>query len=152
MSESAPAVLTIRGMRPTDWRLISDAWQRSYRNSPWAGVVPNHLWAGLMLEMQDGLLARGADCAVIVDESRPDLIVGFICTERVAGLEQPVLHYLYVKRDFRGVGIAGDLLRSVYPEDSRVTVTHLTQRGANALKRHRIRMTFAPEIVRRKGS
>lgn len=142
-----PPDLALSPMEDADWRFVSDAWQRSYRDSPAAGVVPNHLWAGVMLELLEGLRDRGMEVLVLHSSARRDVLVGFVATERVHS--GTALHYLYVKRDFRRRGLAAALLtRAALP--SNVITTHSTPAGERLLRRVRLSVKFLPEVARRR--
>lgn len=88
--------------------LVFDSWAKSYRKSPWAGTVPNHLWDTVSRACSSEILERGARVtAAVVD--LPD------GTRRVMGysVSEPgrsVLHWLFVKRDYRGQGVGRALL------------------------------------------
>jgi GNAT superfamily N-acetyltransferase len=49
-------------------------------------------------------------CDVACSSEDPDIIVGFACTDQQDGIA--VVHFIYVKRDFRSTGIATRLLAS----------------------------------------
>lgn len=79
--------------------LVFDSWARSFRKSPYAGCIPNHLYDSVSRACIGEILDRGA--RVIV--AAVDLEGG---GRRVAGysVSEPsisVLHYLYVKADYR---------------------------------------------------
>lgn len=97
-----------------EFKLVYDAWGQSYRKSPWAGTVPNHLWDQVSRETARSILERGAVVRVAVTP-----IAGreaeFPAVRRVMGfaVSEPgrnVLHYLYVKELFRGTGVGKALL------------------------------------------
>lgn len=144
---SLPADVLVRPAVEADWRFVSDAWMRSYRDADSAGVVPNHLWPSVMLEMLDGLAARGMRVLVLCSRERPDVLLGFVATEAVK--DGTALHYLFVKRDFRRRGLGAGLLAAA-DLPSRVFTTHRTPSGERLLRRVRISWKWAPEICRRR--
>jgi len=88
-----------------EFPFIFDSWARSFRRSPWAGCVPNHLYDAVSRECSKGILDR-PDARVVVALPDPD-------TRRVMGYyvaEPGVLHWLYVKDSFRRMGIGRRLL------------------------------------------
>jgi GNAT superfamily N-acetyltransferase len=95
--------------------LVFDAWINSFKKSPWAGCVPNQLWFETQRETIRGILNRGASVVVAVtpiqgrEAEWPDVrrVMGYAVTEK------NVLHWLYVKDDYRGYGIGRALLNEV---------------------------------------
>jgi len=104
-----------------EFPFIFDSWARSFRRSPWAGCVPNHLYDAVSRECSRGIVDRGA--TVIV--ARPDDVA------RVMGYavwEPGVLYFLYVKEAFRRMGVGSALLKKIVPSDSDGWVyTHRTR-------------------------
>lgn len=83
-------------------------WLSSFRNSRWSGVVPNNLYRKVYAESIRQLLARGARIEVACFADKPELIVGFICYEHTK--RDRILHYVFVRSNYRGNGIARALL------------------------------------------
>lgn len=86
---------------PDEVRFILDAWARSYRDSPWSGTITNDKYAEISRWTITSLVARGAKVLVAIPELGPRRVVGFVCYEK-----PDVLHYVYVKKNFRGNGVA----------------------------------------------
>jgi GNAT superfamily N-acetyltransferase len=92
----------------SEFDLVFDAWANSFRKSPWAGCVPNHLWDTVSRTASSEIIDRGARIIVAYKEL-PD------GTRRVAAYsvsepDRDILHWLYVKRDYRGCGVGRELL------------------------------------------
>ena len=86
--------------------LVYDAWANSFRKSPWAGCILNKDYPTVSRNAISEILSRGARviCAVV------DLPDG---GRRVSGYsvsEPQILHWLFVKLDYRGMGIGRQLL------------------------------------------
>lgn len=96
----------IRLANQDDVPFVLDAWTRSFRESPWAGTVRNDEYQKVQRSTIAGLLARGSRIHVATDASGSRLL-GFCVVE--AGR---YLHYCYVKRPFRNLGLARDLVRA----------------------------------------
>lgn len=83
---------------------IFDSWSRSFRKSPWAGCVPNYLWEQVVRACATEILDRGADVLVALAPGETRRVMGYSVAE------PGVLHWLYVKTDYRKLGIGRKLL------------------------------------------
>lgn len=113
---------------PDEFSLVIDSWVRSFRKSPWAGCVPNHLWDQVMRTSIAELLNR-ALVIVAVKELEDG-------TRRVMGYsvaEPGVLHWLYVKDDYRRLGIGKALLEVTTHGWDQFVYTHKTRASARFL-------------------
>ena len=124
--------MTIESPRADEFPFIFDSWANSFRKSPWAGCVPNHLWPTVSCECSKSILDRGAVVLVAVTsiEGRPDerRVMGYVVFEP----ERRVLHWLYVKDDYRKMGIGRELLSAACP-DGMWTYTHRTRASSRFL-------------------
>lgn len=101
--------LTLRSIQSEDLAFVIAAWLKSFRRSPFAGVIPNDLYHATYKNCFDQLLQRGMKVTVVCNTSNPDQLLGFIAYETAAN-GTPVVHYLFVKDVFRGNGIGKLLL------------------------------------------
>ncbi len=114
---------------------------KSWRESKYAGTIPNHLYYNVQRTLIEDLIARGASLVVAHPDGRDDVILGWACGEEKDGAA--VLHYLYVKDPFLGLGIADQLLTGL-PGTKPGFITHrLSSREWKAWK-------HVPEMARRK--
>jgi len=85
---------------------------KSFRESPYAGLIPNHIYRTVYETCIDDLLSRGAKIDVLCSAADPDYIVGYVChehnPEKFKG--KHVLHYVFIREKFRMVGLAKMLL------------------------------------------
>lgn len=105
--------------------LVFDSWARSFRKSPWAGCVPNHLWDQVSRAAAAGIVDRGALITVAVtpiEGAEGRRVMGYAVSEP----DRRVLHWLFVKKDYRGVGVGGSILKHV-AGDGFWTYTHKTR-------------------------
>lgn len=116
--------------RPTgdELALVFDAWVKSFRKSPWAGTVRNDLWVTVQRATIKGILDRGAVVTVALAPIVPGVhearrVMGYAVTE--PGLE--VLHWLYVKDDYRRHGVGRALLNHMTDGWNRPRYTHRTR-------------------------
>lgn len=74
--------------------------------------------------------------AIIVCASRADqdTIVGYIIVEMPRKTNATILHYLYVKKDFWGMGIANELIDSAIKSDI-ILMTHVTEKAARIMQK-----------------
>ena len=91
-----------------DLGFVFDSWINSYRDAHAAGMIAYEDWAAVMRQAIERVLARDG-CELYVahhpgeDDGKTDLY-GW------AALEGQLVHYVYVKRPFRRLGIARGLL------------------------------------------
>lgn len=64
------------------------------------------------------------ECDVVCDSEDPSFIYGFILHEAMG--EYDVIHYVYLRKDFRGRGLAKDMIKNVKSERVNVAISHLT--------------------------
>lgn len=98
-----------------EWPLIFDTWARSFQKSPWAGCIPNHRYDDVSRAgISDILARRGTRVTVCYVELEPGVrrVMGYA----VAEADRRVLHWVYVKRDYRRKGVGRALLRRVTGE------------------------------------
>lgn len=109
--------MTIVDPKADELPLIIDAWATSYRRSPWAGCVPNHAWNRVIREGISDILERST-CVVKVAvaplESGERRVMGY----SVAEPEKLILHWLFVKHDYRKLGIGRQILGAACPDEA----------------------------------
>ena len=99
--------LRIRLAKPEDMAFVIDAWRRSYEGSPAVRHADREHYRIEMTRTIRRLLDK-AECRVAVDPEDEDTIAGF------AAFTGAELHYAYTKQDFRGMGIARQLLEGAH--------------------------------------
>ncbi len=128
-----------------EYALVIDAWVRSYQKSPWAGCVPNHLWDSVSRTCISEILNRGARIVVAVADTEDGgrRVMGYSVSE------PGVLHWLFVKRDYRGVGVGSAILRETCPAGGGPwTYTHRTRASERFLGRN---FAYDPRTARIKA-
>lgn len=134
--------ILIRTHTPDDLAMVFDSWLKSWRTSKWAGVIPNHLYFDTQRVLIEELLSRGAKLHIAYPSGREDIILGWACSEEKEG--KTVLHYLYTKDPFIGLGIPALLLASL-PGAKPGFITHKLPLKETKEWRH------TPEMARRKS-
>lgn len=115
-----------------EFAFVFDSWANSFRKSPWAGCIPNNLYDQVSRATMTNILDRGARVLVAVtpiDGHEGRRVMGYSVFEP----ERRTLHWVFVKRDFRGVGVGRTLLAATCPGDDRWSYTHRTRASAKYL-------------------
>lgn len=117
-----------------EFAFIFDSWANSFRRSPWAGCVPNNMFDAVSRAAAAGIIDRGAHVVVALPDGDTRRIMGYAVSEPAKG----VLHWLYVKNDFRRMGVGRALLQQVtdqmpVPGQSR-TYSHRTRMSDRFLR------------------
>lgn len=137
-------MVTHRPIEPGDVALVLDSWIKSWKVSPFAGTVGNHLIHEVTRVTIEQLLERGARVLVACDSDRPAKIRGWLCYEVLDdGL---CIHYAWSRQSRKGIARA--LLAEVREKHpGRLFYTHRTPEGDAFLQG---RASWVPEIARRK--
>lgn len=117
-----PVLFQFDAPNAEEYAFVFDSWASSFRKSPWAGCVPNHLWDQVSRACIGELLNRS-----LVVVAYRELADG---TRRIMGYsvsEPGVLHWLYVKRDYRGMGVGKRLLEFTTAGWEQFAYTHQTR-------------------------
>lgn len=112
-----------------EFAFIFDSWASSFKKSPYAGCITNDMYPEVSRRTMQDIVDRGARLRVAY--AQPDdgdrRVMGYSVSEP----GKRILHYLYVKRDFRGMGIGTGLLNDVLTAtesgDLAWTYTHRTK-------------------------
>lgn len=124
MSQRPP--IGLRYATAADEPFIIDSWMRCNKShSPLVQHVDSRAYETHHRPLVRQLVER-SQTFVAYATAVPDELVGFICGDRSAdtGL---VVHFVYVKRAYRRVGVARELLRGLgYERGEVITATHIT--------------------------
>lgn len=109
-----------------DVPFITSSWLRSFRDAPFVRGVPNNIFYYQHHKVLEHLIPRSI-VVVACSEDDPDLIVGWVCAELVD--TALVVHYVYVKHDYRRMGVAKALLTFLVDAEKppAVMYTHKTK-------------------------
>lgn len=116
-----------------EYPLVFDAWANGFKKSPYAGCIPNRMYDDVSRAVIAEILDRGA-LVIVAAQPLPDgrrRVMGFSVSEP----GKRVLHWLYVKRDYRGVGIGAALLQETCPDTSAWKYTFRTKASDGFLRR-----------------
>jgi GNAT superfamily N-acetyltransferase len=136
--------IILRPAAAEDINFIMSSWKQSWRTCPWAGVIRNDQYYDVMRDTIEGLVGREATFQVACLASRPDRILGWACSEKLAdGL--CCIHYVYVKDPYLRMGIGEQLVDSAAGTKPGLYTFH-TRQVTEACQGWR----HAPEVARRK--
>ena len=96
----------IRKIKPLDHDFIYHSWLHSVK-------CPTKAVPGMTRCLIDDLVRQDA-IQVWCPDDDPDHIIGWMAHGTLE--ETPLLHFIFVKKNFRKNGVARDLLRKVYPD------------------------------------
>lgn len=110
----------IRLMEEGDESFIFNAWLKSFRNSLEGMLQTNDIYYNNHKLLVAELIKRGN---VYILHSKDDAshILGFACIEN-----DNILHYIYIKYNYRKLGLANYLIKSILSCDT-LNVTHVTK-------------------------
>jgi GNAT superfamily N-acetyltransferase len=117
----------LRPAGPDDVALVSETWLESYRNdSPWAHRLTDHVFFAHHQPAVAEILSRA--CAVVACDPADERVVYGTVVWEPATAEGPAVHWVYVKKALRRLGVARRLLAATgLPADlAGVNVTHPT--------------------------
>lgn len=115
--------IRIRKATEADVPFIFSSWLKSYRQSPTVRNIANTSYYTEHHKVIENLL-QSCEVYVACKDTDTAEIYGFICAEVVSGIF--VLHYVYTKHTYRGLGIANQLLSAYERADGAAMYTHFT--------------------------
>lgn len=123
---------------------VLDSMSKSFRSSPWAGVVGNHLWHPLMKATLTGLLERGARVRVARASGK---IQGYVMFETKG--PDVFVHWVYTRDSARRLGVGSRLLQEAgVKKGQRWFYTFRTKSAAYLTRGHIA--AHVPEAARRR--
>lgn len=136
--------IKIRPATDNDVPFILNSWLKSYRdNGPIAQNVPNTIYyAGHHKILQK--IIRRSQVLVACDEKDESQIFGYASAERIDG--HFVLHFVYIKQQFRKMGIGTSLLNMFEHDPSTVSIfTHHTRMAERMHMKYN--MVYHPYVI-----
>lgn len=128
---SAP--VDVRAVHTTDFGFIMHSWLRSYKTMSEIvkRVRDESFYKNHQIILKDIFQSPTNEILVAHLKDEPDIIIGYL----VFGKEQ-LIHYVYVKSEFRNLGIAKRLLNSANLDVEAATFTHWTEMVHRYLEKH----------------
>lgn len=127
-------LITIRNMYPDDWNFILATWLKGLRyGNDWFGLIEAPVYYESYQKVIENILQLPiTTIRVACLQDSPDVILGYSVSRGT------VIDYIFVKKNWRGIGIA----KSLVP-DGVTTASHLTEVGKAILKKYPT-ITFNP--------
>lgn len=111
--------ISIREMNSDDVNFVYNSWLKSFRNSLEAMNQTNEVYYDNHKNLIEKLLNK-SNVNIIHPADDPSHILGFMCSEG------NIVHYIYIKYNYRKLGIAKHLLTSIVSGDT-FYITHITK-------------------------
>ena len=135
--------IRFRTYNPEDRNFILNSWLKSYQKAAAVKDVDTRVYFGNQSDVIDRLIEK-SHVVVAVSETDPTEIFGYIFREKIG--ETTVVHYCYVKKTYRRLGVGHHLLIAAdYEPDEGLAYTHHTY-VANKL-RYKYSALFNPFIL-----
>jgi len=144
--------VVVRRQDEQDIPVCFDGWLRSYRDSRFASRVSSEQYWFFHHQLIEGLWIDPT-CAWLIacNPEHPGQVFGFVCGQRAETLSGSalVVHYTWVKRDFRRFGLATRLLATLDTREvpGAIVSTHDTAMGREWLKGAGIANVYNPYLV-----
>jgi GNAT superfamily N-acetyltransferase len=116
-------MVTLRNLRPDDYNFVLSSWLKSYRNSRFGKGFTNEVYYRSQTDAILGLLST-ARVVVACDPTDERHVFGYAVGQESPDGAQFWLHYCYVKKFYRRLGIARQLVRNLSGRPRQVRVTH----------------------------
>lgn len=136
----------IRPLKKEDHAFLFSSWLRSYKQSRFAHRIKNDIyfmWHHILIER---LLSRPSVSVHVAHmKGDADIIFGFLVSETM-NQEPRILHYVYVKDDFRGFGLARELFNAAKLR-APVYFSHWTYLADPIVEKHQATLVYDPYKV-----
>lgn len=123
----------LRAPTKDDLSFILDSWLKSNRNSDMCTFIPNDIYWKHHDTLVKNLMKRSL-ITMICDKEDPTHLFGYAVYENLEDVF--VLHYLYVIKDFRNLGMARVTLQELYKDlyNSEILLTHIDRTRQRIVK------------------
>jgi GNAT superfamily N-acetyltransferase len=115
--------MQVRPYQPQDIALITDSWIREIPATRQGEYLRGHVVKHFHPPLIKRALVSGT-CLVACDNEDPTVVFGYVVGKYAA--DGDVIHFLYVKKAFRKMGIAAELMKRFKRKD-KACFTHYTR-------------------------
>ena len=137
-SSSSSDRLIVRSYRPDqDKNFILNSWLKSYRRAPATQFVDGPVFFGEHKELIEKILLdpETTTSVLVLDDEDKNFIVGYMVTN----LPRNLIHWVYIKDTFRGLGLTQALAKAAFLNPDRPPdATHMTVAGNTLAKKQDI--------------
>ena len=117
----------VRAVIDADIPFIFNSWLKAFRNARAVSEISQNVYFSEQHKLIEKLLSRGKTL-VISNSNDPATIYGYICYEYVQNIF--VLHFVYIKHDFRTLGLFTELMKATSNDFSSLGMySHKTRIG-----------------------
>lgn len=102
--------IEVRGAYPSDLEYLLKTWLRThFRSSRFAEHIPKEIYYPKHHAMIERILLKSKTSILIAHpQGEPDILLGYLVCENQI---DPVVHFIFVKKQFRLLGIAKQMLK-----------------------------------------
>lgn len=125
----------IRQAGEDDMPFIFSTWLRNYRHSStgFAQDIDKEVYYDFHHQVISRIVSRHAHVLLAVDKQDPTVIFGYLVLEWFPD-KFSVIHYGYVKKAFRNLGLFNSLLKAASVGRNKVLYTHKTELGEKLIE------------------
>ena len=128
--DSIEKLITIRPMKPDESEFVSHSWCKSVRGSYRVmRAIPRKVFYACHQAGVDATM-KVSNCIVASPIDQPTLVVAWLVYEDRGSPDYVILHYCYVKKQLRGMGLHKILIDQVQ-NGRELVATHYTNRIKN---------------------
>ena len=113
----------LRQLQPDDLAFVKRRWAGEMRHSPWYRCVPSPVYWGSQYKTIEALLSQST-CILAVDPADTNHLYGVIVCQK--SKERSILHWLFVKSEYRKLGLGSELLNAGLGERRPIYLTQAT--------------------------
>lgn len=138
--------LKTRPINPeTDINFILSTWLKSYRASEHARAIPQEIYYPFHQDLVTQILThKSTAVTVLCDPKDEDQILGYA----VYNFKMPLIHFIYIKFPFRGLGLGGYLFKGVTAEIPKGTLIQCSHRRGRWSKLSKaLNVVYNPYII-----
>ncbi len=113
----------LRGIEPDDFAFVKRRWAGEMRHAPWSRGVPGSVYWGSQYKTIEALLLQSSTI-LAVDPADSQHLYGVIVFHRAQ--VRAILHWLFVKAEYRKLGLAKALLAAAFGDARPLHLTQVT--------------------------
>lgn len=127
--------VTYRPGSADDLNLVYSSWLKEYRRSKATRFIPDELYFTYQKNLIDHILQHSS-ATIICDPEDPKFIYGYIIFQYLN--DHLLIHWMYIKNNFREFGLARDLITHLEPHAKTKTIyiSHLSKILTQSANQH----------------